>query len=317
MKGGKGTEDSFSEFEKINAYTSSTHKMDERKSVSESDFSRLYQNPNQPILQPKAVASLRSLKIKTGHGYHGEDGEYPLSTISEYQKRHGGSLKSSSKNIFKFPKKMLPKPKKWASCLFTRNQKQQYVSAEDFSTFLSHHQNHKFSLSDIDKTQSLERGRKLDSEKLKYHQYPDNLSTASLPGSGNLFEEQISLVESLKDCVQKLKSERNDDQLENVREEISKCKNETEKLKDKLREFQKEFRHGINTINQQLKEDEDRYTKLCYQLDHITEWHQLKINHVTSLVQNFDIDSNRIQDKIIFEVLYDKIETLEKRLLKL
>ena len=291
--------------------------MDERKSVSESDFSRLYQNSNQPILQPKAVASLRSLKIETGHGYHGDDGEYPLSTISEHQKRHGGSLKSSSKNMIKFPKKMLPKTKKWASCFFTRNQKQQYVSAEDFSTFLGHHQNYIFSLSDIDKTQSLERGRKLDSEKLKYHQYPDNLSTASFPGSGNLFEEQISLVESLKDCVQKLKSERNDDQLENVREEISKSKNETETLKDKLREFQKEFRQGIDILNQQLKEDEDRYTKLCYQLDHITEWHQLKINHVTSLVQNFDIDSNRIQDKIIFEVLYDKIETLEKRLLKL
>ena len=105
--------------------------------------------------------------------------------------------------------------------------------------------------------------------------------------------------------------------MENVREEISKSKNETETLKDKLREFQKEFRQGIDILNQQLKEDEDRYTKLCYQLDHITEWHQLKINHVTSLVQNFDIDSNRIQDKIIFEVLYDKIETLEKRLLKL
>ena len=105
--------------------------------------------------------------------------------------------------------------------------------------------------------------------------------------------------------------------MENVREEISKCKNETEKLKDKLREFQEEFRQGIDTINQQLKEDEDRYTKLCYQLDHITEWHQLKINHVTSLLQNFEMDSNRFQDKIIFEVLYDKIETLEKRLLKL
>ena len=286
--------------------------MDERKSVSESDFSRLYQNSNQPILQPKAVASLRSLKIETGHGYHGVDGEYPLSTIAEHQKR-----KSSSKNIIKFPKKMLPKTKKWASCFFTRNQKQQYVSAEDFSTFLGQHRNYKFSLSDIDKTQSLERGRKLDSERLKYPQYPDNLSTASLLGSGNLFEDQISLVESLKDCVQKLKSERNDDQLENVREEISKCKNETEKLKDKLREFQEEFRQGIDTINQQLKEDEDRYTKLCYQLDHITEWHQLKINHVTSLLQNFEIDGNRFQDKIIFEVLYDKIETLEKRLLKL
>ena len=291
--------------------------MDERKSVSESDFSRLYQNSNQPILQPKAVASLRSLKIETGHGYHGDDGQYPLSTIAEHQKKHGGSLKSSSKNIIKFPKKMLPKTKKWASCFFTRNQKQQYVSAEDFSTFLDHHRNYKFSLSDIDKTQSLERGRKLDYERLKYPQYPDNLSTASLPGSGNLFEDQISLVESLKDCVQKLKSERNDDQLENVREEMSKCKNETEKLKDKLREFQEEFRQGIDTINQQLKEDEDRYTKLCYQLDHITEWHQLKINHVTSLLQNFEMDSNRFQDKIIFEVLYDKIETLEKRLLKL
>ena len=291
--------------------------MNERKSVSESDFSRLYQNSNQPILQPKAVASLRSLKIETGHGYHGVDGEYQLSTIAEHQKKHGGSLKSSSKNIIKFPKKMLPKTKKWASCFFTRNQKQQHVSAEDFSTFLDHHRNYKFSLSDIDKTKSLERGRKLDSEKLKYPQYPDNLSTASLPGSGNLFEDQISLVESLKDCVQKLKSERNDDQLENVREEISKCKNETEKLKDKLREFQEEFRQGIDIINQQLKEDEDRYTKLCYQLDHITEWHQLKINHVTSLLQNFEMDSNRFQDKIIFEVLYDKIETLEKRLLKL
>ena len=291
--------------------------MNERKSVSESDFSRLYQNSNQPILQPKAVASLRSLKIETGHGYHGDDGEYPLSTIAEHQKKHGGSLKSSSKNIIKFPKKMLPKTKKWASCFFTRNQKQQHVSAEDFSTFLGHHRSYKFSLSDIDKTQSLERGRKLDYERLKYPQYPDNLSTASLPGSGNLFEDQISLVESLKDCVQKLKSERNDDQLENVREEMSKCKNETEKLKDKLREFQEEFRQGIDTINQQLKEDEDRYTKLCYQLEHITEWHQLKINHVTSLLQNFEMDGNRIQDKIIFEVLYDKIETLEKRLLKL
>lgn len=291
--------------------------MDERKSVSESDFSQLYQNLNQPILQPKAVASLRSLKIETGHGYPGDDGEYPLSTIAEHQKRHGGSLKSSSKNIIKFPKKMLPKSKKWASCFFTRNHKQQYVSAEDFYTFQDHHRNYKFSLSDIDKTRSLERGRKLDPEKLKYYQYPDNLSTASLPGSGNLFEDQISLVESLKDCVQKLESERNDDQLENVREEISKCKNETEKLKDKLREFQEEFRQAIDTINQQLKEDKDSNTRLCYQLDHITEWHQLKINHVTSLLQNFEIDGNRFQDKIIFEVLYDKIETLEKRLLKL
>lgn len=259
--------------------------MDERKSVSESDFSRLYQNP--------------------------------LSTISEHQNRHGGSSKSSSKNIFKFPKKVLPKSKKWASCFFTRNQKQQYFSAEDFSTLLGHQRDYKFSLSDIDKTMSLERGRKLDSEKSKYRPYPDNLSTASFQGSGNLFEEQISLVENLKDCVLKLKSERNDDQWKTIREQISKCKNETEKLKDKLKELLEESRQGIDTINQQLKEDEDRYTKLCYQLDHITEWHQLKINHVTSLVQNFEIDSNRIQDKIIFEVLYDKIETLEKRLSKI
>ena len=134
-----------------------------------------------------------------------------------------------------------------------------------------------------------------------------SLSVAASSTGGN-YERIIIEPCSLK----KVSSE-----LDNINKEISKCKHDIEEFKSKFFDFKDEVYEGLANLYKQFREDDDRYTKLCYKIDHITDLHQTQIEYLHSLVENHETDNHKTHEKFLFDVLCEKLDTLESRLKRL
>ena len=81
--------------------------------------------------------------------------------------------------------------------------------------------------------------------------------------------------------------------------------------------FKKEFHEGIEKLHLQIKEDENRYTKLCYRIHNITELHQNQLQYLQSMVENMMEENNEENDECIIEELHEKLRLLDTRIVRL
>ena len=93
------------------------------------------------------------------------------------------------------------------------------------------------------------------------------------------------------------------------------CKNDLRELKTKLDQFKKEFQETIKTLEEQIKEDEIRYTRLCYILHHVSDLRQAGLQNLQLLIDKLEEDDNdKEEDTCNISMINDKIRVLESRL---
>jgi hypothetical protein len=105
--------------------------------------------------------------------------------------------------------------------------------------------------------------------------------------------------------------------LKAAKEEFTQCKEDIEKVKTSFDLFKKEVREGFENLQVLIKEDQDRYTKLCYKLHNVTDLHQTQLQYLQSLVVIREEDNNKNQDECMLDVLCDNLKKLETRILRL
>ena len=106
-------------------------------------------------------------------------------------------------------------------------------------------------------------------------------------------------------------------ELNNIREALANSKRDVEQLKANFESFKTEFRDTIDGLKLLIKEDEDRYTKLCYQLHNVTDLHQTQLQYLQSIVENMEENTSHRQDSCILDLITEQIKALETRILRL
>ena len=106
-------------------------------------------------------------------------------------------------------------------------------------------------------------------------------------------------------------------ELNNIREALANSKRDVEQLKANFESFKTEFRDTIDGLKLLIKEDEDRYTKLCYQLHNVTDLHQTQLQYLQSIVENMEENTSHKQDSCILDLITEQIKALETRILRL
>ena len=100
-----------------------------------------------------------------------------------------------------------------------------------------------------------------------------------------------------------------------IKEAIVECKKDMEEFKNNLALFQTEFHDGAEKLNLQIKQDEDRYKKLCYQINNVKDLHQTQLQYIYSIMDHMDTDQcTKPIEPCIIDVLSEKINALEQRL---
>ena len=102
-----------------------------------------------------------------------------------------------------------------------------------------------------------------------------------------------------------------------IRQGMSQCKKDIEEFKESLNQFKEEFYEGVSNIYCQLKEDEDRYTRLCYKINNVTDLHQTQLEYLNNLVKNMEEDNQRKQDECVLGILCEKLEMLDTKIERL
>lgn len=242
-----------------------------------------------------------------------------------------GDSRSSSLGGFKYFRKvstsLLRKPKKSASKFRESREDRKSISVDDVISLNDEEsvtKLPKFSL----KVRSLPRDGQIRSSSM----YPESISPARsdvLPLHGSNFSssEQMFLNKPRSysityDQFNYLNSvtsnqEESSSELRSIKESLAQCKKDFDELKTNFELFKKEFRDGIESLTALVKEDETRYTKLCYQLSNVTDLHQTQLQYLHSLVDNMEEDNNKRQDDMVLDVLCEKLSMLETRILKL
>ena len=106
-------------------------------------------------------------------------------------------------------------------------------------------------------------------------------------------------------------------ELNNIREALANSKRDVEQLKAHFESFKTEFRDSIDSLKLLIKEDEDRYTKLCYQLHNVTNLHQTQLQYLQSIVENMEENTSHRQDSCILDLITEQLKSLETRILRL
>ena len=102
---------------------------------------------------------------------------------------------------------------------------------------------------------------------------------------------------------------------DSIKEAIVECKKDMEVFKNNLALFQTEFHDGAEKLNLQIKQDEDRYKKLCYQINNVKDLHQTQLQYIYSIMDHMDTDQyNKPIEPCIIDVLRERIIALERRL---
>ena len=146
------------------------------------------------------------------------------------------------------------------------------------------------------------------------HNESDEMLSTNKGRSYSITYDNISYINS--DKATQMKSSP-DPWLVNYKEEVTHCKEDIEQLKTNFELFKKEVRVGIENLKVLIKEDEDRYIKLCYKLHNVTDLHQTQLQYLQSLVDIREEDNNKNQDEFMLDVLCDNLKKLETRILKL
>ena len=106
-------------------------------------------------------------------------------------------------------------------------------------------------------------------------------------------------------------------ELNNIREALANSKRDVEQLKANFESFKTEFRDTIDGLKLLIKEDEDRYTKLCYQLHNVTDLHQTQLQYLQSIVENMEENTSHRQDSCILDLITEQLKSLDTRILRL
>ena len=102
---------------------------------------------------------------------------------------------------------------------------------------------------------------------------------------------------------------------DSIKKAIVECKKDMEMFKNNLALFQTEFHDGAEKLNLQIKQDEDRYKKLCYQINNVKDLHQTQLQYIYSIMDHMDTDQcTKPIEPCIIDVLSEKIIALERRL---
>ena len=105
--------------------------------------------------------------------------------------------------------------------------------------------------------------------------------------------------------------------LEKVKSYLQECKNEINEFQAKVNLFETEFHVEVENLNLLIKEDEDRYTKICYMIHNVTDLHQTQLQYLQNLIQNMEEDKDRKRDQYTINLIKEKLNLLETRIMKL
>ena len=256
------------------------------------------------------VGSSRKSSITDTHSLQSIEEDSPLKCISE-------SLRASNRKLSKV---IFHRPKKWASSVIkgSPNMKRKSVSESDFIKFHKDLYNSYTPLSSI-KIRSLERGRNLSPTGVQLGIYSDSYASHhgkrrwSIAPCADSFSggSKVNLCE--KTTYARLQST----ELQKMRDELSNCKRDINELRSKLQDFKEEVHIGISKLHTQIKVDEERYSKLCNKINHITDLHQAQMRYFQTLIQNSDNERNKSIDSFVFDILNDKLNSFEGRISKL
>ena len=237
------------------------------------------------------------------------DEEKPLKTGSK-------SLLSSNR---KFSKIVFHRPKKIASSMIKGNTKlKKSVSDSDFFK-LNHDHNLAYNRpSSGVKRSSVERQRNPSLSGSICSLYSDSCMAYQRKRSWS-FDAHPDCYDdgSIINVNEKAITSKNESpDLQELRIELSKCKEDINEFKSKFYSFKEEVHIGINKLYTQIKIDEERFSKLCNKIDHITNLHQVQMKYLESLITSSEKD-RQSTDSFVFNGLSDHITALEKRISKL
>ena len=232
-------------------------------------------------------------------------------------------LKTASKSLLspnrKFPKIVFHRPKKMASSMIKGNTKlKKSVSDSNFFKLNHDHQLSYYHPSSRVKRSSLERKRNpslsgslcsLHSDSCMAYQRRRSLSF----DAGTECYDKGSII-NVNEKARTSKIESSD--LQDLRTELSKCKEDINEFKSKFYSFKEEVHIGINKLYTQIKIDEERFSKLCNKVDHVTNLHQVQMKYLESLITSSEKD-RKSTDSFVFNGLSDHMTALEKRISKL
>ena len=242
-----------------------------------------------------------------------------------------GDSKSSSIGGFKYIRKVstsfMRNPKKSASMFRKSREDRKSISVDDVNSLMDEENTTdlpKFSL----KVRSLPRDGQIRSASI----YSESISPArsdvlllqdsnfsnseqilsNKPRSYSITYDHFNYINSLPSNKEEPSSE-----LKAIKENLAQSKKDFHELRANFELFKKEFHDGIESLTALVKEDENRYTKLCYQLSNVTDLHQTQLQYLYSLIDNMEEDNNKRQDDMVLDVLCEKLSMLETRILKL
>ena len=259
------------------------------------------------------------------------------------------------KHVRKVSNLLIDNPKKLATSLVnlrrksfkksTNHENRKSISADDVTILYEDMTNHYSELSKATKVRSLPRDAQLSSGS-SYCGVGDEKSIISAKRKSQTFpleKHQLRLLgdhasllnenwlELLKDNEQQhndnssiscsISTENADQELfskwNKIKIDTSQCKKDIEEFKESLDQFKEEFNEGIANLHCQIKEDEDRYIKLCYKLHNVTDLHQTQLEYLNSLIKNMEEDNDMKQDQCVIGVLCEKLEMLETKIVRL
>ena len=133
----------------------------------------------------------------------------------------------------------------------------------------------------------------------EYYYYCPNTDDSFDPSSYKLAVDQHKLTTKIEDSKRQLVC----------------CKNDLKELKTKIDQFKKEVQETIKDLDERIKEDEIRYTRLCYILHHVSDLRQAGLQNLQLLIDKMEADDNdKEEDMCNISRINDKIKMLESRL---
>ena len=227
---------------------------------------------------------------------------------------------------------LIAKPRKLATSLLISRENRKSFSAENFTSLYTED-------SDIEvpiftKVRSLERkGRAHSSSSccdigdkdivssLKRHTIPPRKSKAAI--SDDISKSNDNTHDLSNDSFGHFSNESScrtpsTAKFDGIKEAIVECKKDMEEFKNNLALFQTEFHEDAEKLNLEIKRDEDRYKKLCYKINNVKDLHQTQLQYIYSIMNHMDTDQyTKPIEPCIIDVLFEKINALERRLLYL
>ena len=288
-----------------------------RKSVSEADFSNLYEKSNFALdtscrTHGHKLDTDSSSKRSSFSSLHTIEEERPLKCFPK-------SFMASNRRISNI---VFHRPKKWASSVLKGGSKsnRKSVSEPDFSNMYRDQLHCYRPFPDL-KVRLLERQRNFCSSEPRFSVCSETSMVTqprrswSVDQCQNLIMPELFLQESNVSLYEKSSSQKLEHaKLEILNSKLSECKKDIDEFKSKFYAFKEEVHDGINKLYVQIKQDEERYSNLCYRIDHITDLHQAQMRYFESVIPDSQKQYNKSIDTFLFDMLCDQINGIDKRI---